>query len=143
MTSTKAAVLGGADGLVSISGVIAAGAAQHVSHQRVGLIAVAGALSATVSMAGAELLPEESTDWAAVVAMGVGTLLGAALPAVPLLAVGGTAGWVAVVAVSVALAVVVGEVRARMTSSARSRAYGLTLAVLALGAAVGFGAGLA
>jgi VIT1/CCC1 family predicted Fe2+/Mn2+ transporter len=76
-------------------------------------------------------------------AMGVGTLLGAALPAVPLLAVGGTAGWVAVVAVSVALAVVVGEVRARMTSSARSRAYGLTLAVLALGAAVGFGAGLA
>ena len=137
-----AGVLGAADGVTSISGVIAGGAASHVGHAALAVVALGGALAATVSMAGAELLSEDDTDWEAIGAMGVGTLGGSALPAVPLLALSGSEAWIAVLAVSVAIAAVVAQVRHRTTNRGLLRATAQTMAVLALGGAVGYAAGL-
>lgn len=140
-TSTKAGVLGAADGVTSISGVVAGGAAAGIGHAALAVTAIGGALAATVSMAGAELLSEDTTDWEAVLAMAAGTVIGAAAPAVPLVFVAGTAGWAAVTVVSIAVAVAVGEVRYRAERRGRTAAYLLTGLVLACGAAIGWLAG--
>jgi|SRR5579875_38532 len=142
MTSRYAAgILGAADGVTSIAGVIAGGAAAHVGHAALGVTALGGALAATVSMGGAELLSEDATDWRAVAAMGVGTLLGSALPALPLLFVGGPTAWLAVAAVALAVAFVVGFVKHRSGNRQLTSALALTLAVLVVGGLVGYGAG--
>lgn len=137
----SAAVLGSADGVTSIAGVIAGGAAAHVSHGALAVTALGGALAATVSMGGAELLSEAHTDWGAIGSMGVGTVLGSALPAFPLLVAGGVVAWIAVAGVSVVLGMVVGLVRSRAAKRPLALAMGQTLAVLVLGGAVGYGAG--
>lgn len=140
---TAAGILGAADGVTSIAGVVAGGAASHVGHAALGLVAIGGALAATVSMAGSELLSEDATDWRAVRAMAIGTLAGSALPAIPLLLLGGIVAWAALVAVSVSIGLAVGVVRARTARIGRARAIGQTLLVLGLGAAVGYTAGRA
>lgn len=134
-------ILGSADGVTSIAGVIAGGAGAGVGHTALAVTAIGGALAATVSMAGAELLSEAATDWGAISAMGVGTLFGSALPAVPLLAMGGTSAWIAVTVVALAIGVLVGLVRARTAHKGFVRAVGQTLLVLGAGALVGYGAG--
>lgn len=136
-----AGVLGAADGATSIAGVIAGGAAAHVAHSALAVTALGGALAATVSMGGAELLSQDATDWGAVVAMGLGTLGGSAFPAVPLFVAGGRGGALAVVLVTLGLGVVVGWVRAHGTGRHFLRALGQTLAVLGAGGFVGYGAG--
>ena len=139
--SVSAAVLGSADGVTSIAGVIAGGAAAHVSHVALGVTAVGGALAATVSMGGAEMLAQDTTDWPAVAAMGVGTLGGSALPALPLLVASGPVAWLAIVGLSIGFGVAVGAVRARTTHRSFWTAAAQTLGVLAAGGLVGFGAG--
>lgn len=134
-------ILGSADGVTSIAGVIAGGAGAGVGHTALAITAIGGALAATVSMAGAELLSEEATDWGAIVAMGFGTLFGSALPAIPLLAMAGTPAWLSVLGVALAIGILVGTVRARTTRRNLLRAVGQTLLVLGAGALVGFGAG--
>lgn len=136
-----AGILGVSDGATSIAGVIAGGAAAGVSHHALGVTAVGGALAAATSMAGAELLSQDSTDWRAIAAMGTGTLLGSALPALPLLVMSGRLAWLAVVCVSLALGCCVGFVRHRTTGRPVGRSLTQTLAVLAAGGFVGFGAG--
>lgn len=138
----SAAILGASDGAVSISGVIAGGASAHVSHHALGLAAIGGALAATVSMAGAELVSEDKTDWGSVLAMGSGTLLGSAFPAFPLLALSGNAAWIVVAFVALLIGVAVGVVRSRVTKHRLVTSLGVTLLILAIGAGVGFGAGL-
>lgn len=138
---TSAAVLGSADGVTSIAGVIAGGAAAGVGHEAVAVTAIGGALAATVSMAGAEMLSQNATDWEAIESMGAGTLLGSALPAVPLFVLTGPFAWVAVLGVAFVIAVVVGVVRHRTTDRPLVPAVALTLAVIAAGGAVGYGAG--
>lgn len=137
----KAGILGSADGVTSIAGVVAGGAGAGVGHAALAVTAIGGAFAATVSMGGAEMLSEAATDWSNVEAMAVGTLGGAALPAVPLLALTGALAWVAVLLVSLVIAVTVGEVRHRNSHQARSVAWAQTLAVLVVGAAVGYAAG--
>lgn len=134
-------ILGAADGVTSIAGVIAGGAASGTSHGKVAVIAIGGALAATVSMAGAELLSEDTTDWRSIEAMGAGTLLGSALPALPLLIAAGRAAWIAVVLISIVLGLLVGFVRARTCNRPIVKAVLQTLAVLGTGAVVGYGAG--
>lgn len=141
--AVKAGILGAADGVTSISGIITAGGASGTHHTALAVTAIGGALAATVSMAGAEMLSEDQTNWSSVGTMGAGTLIGAGLPAIPLLAVGGRVGWLAVALLSIVLAVGVGEVRHRMTTKARGPAIAGTVTVLALGAAVGLAVGLA
>ena len=136
-------VLGSADGVTSIAGVIAGGAAAGVGHVALAVTAVGGALAATVSMAGAELLAEDRTDWGAIAAMGAGTLAGSALPAVPLFAAAGTGAWLGVLAVALVLGVLVGVVRARTTGRSLWKAVLQALGVLAAGGAVGYAAGRA
>jgi VIT1/CCC1 family predicted Fe2+/Mn2+ transporter len=136
-----ASILAVSDGVCSISGVIAGGAAGHVGHGALGRTALGGAFAATISMAGAEFNSEDKTDWGAVGAMGAGTVAGAALPAIPLLVLASWAVWPAVVAVSLLVALGVGEVRHRATGRTRAKAWLQTLAVLALGGAVGYLAG--
>ncbi len=134
-------ILGSADGVTSIAGVIAGGAGAGVGHTALAVTAIGGALAATVSMAGAELLSEAATDWGAIGAMGAGTLFGSALPAIPLLAMGGTGAWMGVMVVALAIGVLVGLVRARTARKGFVRAVGQTLLVLGAGALVGYGAG--
>lgn len=139
---TKSGILGAADGVTSVAGgVIAGGAAAGVDHSALAATAIGGALAATVSMGGAELLSEEITDWAAVAAIGIGTICGAALPAIPLLFISGVAGWVSVALIAAAVAVVVGEFRHRSTCRHRLNAYLLTATVICVGAGVGWAAG--
>lgn len=134
----RPAILGAADGVVSISGLIAAGA-RGTSHSHLAIIGLGAALAATWSMANAELASEEKTDWPAVGGMAVGTLAGGALPVVPLLLLGGALGWVAVVAVAVAIALIVGRVRCQVN---HRPVWNNELTTLA-GLAIGFGLGLA
>ena len=138
----SAAILGASDGCVSISGVIAGGAGAHVAHNALAVTAIGGALAATVSMAGAEMLSEDKTDWSSIVAMGLGTLLGAAIPALPLVALAGAVAWIAVACTSVAIGLLVGVVRSRVTRRAPLISIVQTLAVLGIGGLVGYGAGL-
>lgn len=133
-----AGVLGAADGVTSISGVIAGGAAAHISHKALAVTALGGALAATVSMGGAEMLSEDATDWPAIGAMAIGTLAGAGLPAIPLL-FGGE--WWAVGLIAFALSLVVGEVRHRALGKSWWLCEVQTLAVLIVGGLVGYGAG--
>ena len=140
--SLKAAILGAADGACSIGGVIAGGMAAHIPNHALGFTAIAGGLAATVSMAGAEMLSEDTAAWTSVTAMGVGTLLGAALPAAPLLLLAGAAGWIAVACTSVAIGCLVGIVRSRVTRRRPLLSIVQTLAVLGIGGLVGYGAGL-
>jgi VIT1/CCC1 family predicted Fe2+/Mn2+ transporter len=134
-------ILGAADGVTSIAGVIAGGAASGTAHSKIAVIAIGGALAATVSMGGAELLSEDATDWTAILAMGLGTLGGSALPAIPLLVLHGPLSWFVVAAVSLAIGVVVGFVRAHTTHRRYLRAVLQTLAVLLCGGIVGYAAG--
>lgn len=137
----KAGVLGAADGATSIAGVVAGGAGAGIGHQALAVTAIGGALAAAVSMAGAEWLSEDRTDWQAVKAMAAGTLLGAALPALPLLFVNGLLAVLLVVVVSLAVGVAVGETRYRAGKTTRLKAYSATVAVLCAGALVGWLAG--
>lgn len=133
----RAAILGAADGVTSIAGVVAAAGVASGPH-KVARIALAGAASATISMAGGEFLSEEKTDWGSVGAMAAGTLLGSALPVLPLLVVAGTTGWALVVVVSLLIAVAVGEVRSRMRHITRATSYSVTVLLVVAGAAVGY-----
>lgn len=137
----RAGILGAADGVTSISGVVAGGAAAGVGHVALAVTAIGGAFAATVSMAGAELLSETSTDWKSIQTIGGGTLVGAGIPAVPLLFLRGWIGWAAVAVVSMFVAVAVGETRYRSSRRSRKKAYVLTFAVLAAGGIVGWVAG--
>lgn len=135
-------ILGAADGVTSIAGVIAGGAAAGVTHSALAVTALGGALAATVSMGGAELLSQDATDWGAIAAMGFGTLGGSALPALPLLFSASPAAWWGVVALAVAIGVAVGYVRCWTTGRRLLRAVVQTLVVLALGGAVGYAVGI-
>jgi VIT1/CCC1 family predicted Fe2+/Mn2+ transporter len=137
----KPALLGAADGVTSISGVVAAAGATSSAHHTA-VVAVAGAVSATVSMAGAELISEDEVDASAVISMGIGTLLGSALPVVPLLLVAGLLGWGMVALVSLGIACAVGEIRARSSHRSRKSAYSVTLLLVTFGAALGYVLGL-
>lgn len=137
----SAAVLGASDGCTSISGVIAGGAGAHIAHSALGVTAIGGALAATASMAGAEMLSQDRTDWGSVGAMGAGTLLGSALPAIPLLALAGTGAWFVIVAVALVIGVVVAVVRWRTTPRSLPKSIVQTLAVLLVGGLVGYAVG--
>jgi len=89
--------------------------------------AVAGGVSASVSMAGGEWLSESGNGPAAAVAMGLATLTGSIIPAVPYSFLHG---WHAP-AVSVCLLVAVAVTVARLRSH-RRHPYLETLAVLAV-----------
>lgn len=141
--SPKQLILGSSDGTVSISGVVAAAAAQHTANGAIAKLAIAGALASAVSMAGAEMNSEKQTNLLNMVSMGLGTLMGAALPALPLLVLNGLAGWVAVALVCLVLGLAVSEIRYRMTRFGRLRTYTRTLLIMAIGIAVGWGAGVA
>ena len=139
-----AAILGGADGITSISGVVAGGAAAHIGHDALGRTVLAGALAAAESMAGGELLSETRTDWGAVGSMGIGTLVGSGLPALPLFLGGVTSAGIPLLlllAIAGAAVVIIGLVRARVTHRSKSKSILQTLGVLLLGAAIGFVAG--
>lgn len=131
-------MLGGADGVTSIAGVIAGGTAAHVAHNALAVTVLGGALASTESMAGAEWLAEGETEWPAVGMMAAGTLVGSALPAIPLFL---GAGWWAVALVALGLSIVVGEVRHRMTGRNWWVCQAQTLGILVLGGLLGYGAG--
>lgn len=133
--------MGASDGAVSIAGVIAGGAA-HIPHPLLARAAIGGALAATVSMAGGEMLSQDTTDWGAAGTMGLGTLLGSALPALPLFLLSSAAAWFVVASVATMIGLAVGFVRARTTHRRLRIAISQTTLVLVLGACVGFGAGL-
>jgi VIT1/CCC1 family predicted Fe2+/Mn2+ transporter len=139
--ATQPAILGAADGVTSIAGVVAGGAGAGVSHTALALTAIGGAAAATVSMGGAEWLSATRPRAADAVAMGVGTLAGGALPALPLVWLSGSEAWLAISIVALVLAVVVGLVRAHMRRTARPVAIMQTIAVLGAGALVGYAAG--
>jgi uncharacterized membrane protein YfcA len=137
------AVLAASDGLVSLSGVVAGALAAGATEHTAGILDASGALSAAVSMAGAQYLSEGHTDWRLVYAMGGGTITGAALPGIPLLVIPGQLGWIIAVTLALVVAGVVGEVRSRITHLKRPRAYLSTGIVLGLGVGVGIAAALA
>lgn len=141
-SSIKAAILGSADGVTSISGIIAAGAASGTPHAILGITALGGALASTVSMAGAEMISEDKTDWNAIFAMGIGTIAGAGSPAIPLLLLSGFLAILIVILVSITIALIVSEIRHRNCGISRKKAMLGTFAILALGALVGLGMGL-
>jgi len=123
-------IFGLADGSLSIIGVVlyAAGHSDAVFP-----IALAGGVSAALSMSAGEWLSESSSGPSAAIAMGCATLGGSVLPAVPYLLLHG---WQAP-AVSVVLLAGVAAVVARLRAH-RSHPYLETAAVLAvvLGASV-------
>jgi len=116
-------ILGLADGSMSILGVVLYAA----GHK--GLVfplALAGGVSAAFSMAGGEWLSESSSGPGAAAAMGVATLTGCILPALPYAFLQGWAAPAVSVVILAAVAVVVARLR-----SHRRHPYLETLAVLA------------
>ncbi len=135
------AILGTSDGATSIAGVIAGAAGAGVAHSAIAVSAIGGAFAATVSMSGGELLSESTTDWYAIGSMGAGTLLGSALPAMPLLFVTGTGSTLAVIGVDVLIGLLVGYVRARATNTRVIKSQIQSLAIITAGGLAGLFAG--
>lgn len=132
------AILGAADGVTTIGGVIIGGIAADISHANLGKAAIAGAVSSTVSMMGGQWLSEGVTDWIAVGAMGAGAFLGAALPALPLILISGAWVYIAIGLMALLVGIMVGELRHRCLCKTRRLAYAQTLLVIMTGIALGY-----
>jgi VIT1/CCC1 family predicted Fe2+/Mn2+ transporter len=130
----KQAVFGGMDGLSSAIGMIAALALS--GSGAVLVAAVALAVGSAVSMAAGEWLsdPEQSSHRALV--MGVATLAGALLPAVPFAVLSGGPADAACLLVTMGLAGLVAELR----PEDRLQSYARTLGVLILTCSAAVGA---
>jgi VIT1/CCC1 family predicted Fe2+/Mn2+ transporter len=128
---SRPVIFGLADGSLSITGVVfyAAGHAGLVFP-----VALSGGVSAAVSMAGGEWLSESGSGPRAAVAMGLATLAGSLLPAVPYAFLTGAAAPAVSVLALCAVAVVVARLRSYRQHPWRETAIVLG-AVLAASAA--------
>jgi VIT1/CCC1 family predicted Fe2+/Mn2+ transporter len=120
----RQAVFGLADGAMSITGVVLYAAGQHA---KVFPYALAGGVSASLSMAGGEWLSQSDTGLGGAAMMGAATLAGSLIPALPYLLLTG----IAAPAVAVVLLAAVAALIARMRAH-RHHAYLETGAVLAI-----------
>jgi VIT1/CCC1 family predicted Fe2+/Mn2+ transporter len=123
-TLVRPVIFGLADGSMSIIGVILYAAGHHAD---VFPYAVAGGVSAAISMAGGEWLSDSGSGFWAALAMGVSVLGGAILPAVPYVFL---KTWAAAVVSGVLLAVVALSIA--QLRQHRRHPFAETFAVLAL-----------
>jgi VIT1/CCC1 family predicted Fe2+/Mn2+ transporter len=121
-------IFGLSDGAMSILGVVFY-ASGHLSL--VVPVALSGGLCAAVSMAAGQWLSESETGPAAAAAMGLATLTGSVLPALPYLFLHGIVAPVVAVCLLAVVAYVVGRLRPH-----RNHAVAETFAVLAVVLAV-------
>lgn len=121
------AIFGGFDGATSLIGFLAGALVVHASSHAVLVQAAGLAVAAAVSMAGADLLAGKSRRLAAV--MGLATLAGSLLPAVPVVLVPGPLGVLLAAVLVAALGVAIAETRSR-AGGGRRRGYVSTFAIL-------------
>jgi VIT1/CCC1 family predicted Fe2+/Mn2+ transporter len=131
-------VFGLFDGTTSALGVIVATAATG-NAKAVIVASVALAVGAAVSMAAGQWLSDTKRSLRRALVMGLATLLGSILPAVPFFAVSGFLAWVCCGVVTVALASLIAEVR----PGAPLPSYAITFTVLTVAAGLAIAASLA
>lgn len=118
-----AAIFGGADGMTSLLGVVVL--LSRTSPSTALVAALAGAATSGVSMAGGEWLDGGSVRRGAV--MGLATLVGVVLPALPLLVVRGSAAVVSALAVVAVAGIALTAMRRERYgwAGAAARVYGV------------------
>lgn len=136
------AIFGAADGLTSLTGVLAGLLAAHATSAAILAVTGGGAVAAAVGMASGDYLGGATPRLAAV--MGVATLAGSLIPALPVALLPGPLGIALAGLLVLAIAVAIAEVRA--ADRGRVHAYAVTSSILlaasalAAAAAIGLGA---
>lgn len=132
--SVHAAILGSFDGLTSVLGIILAAALGGAPGHLVLLVALGGAVAATVSMAGGEFLAANDLHLRdklhSGITMGAATFVGTLLPVLPYVLCGGLLALCLSLALSLVLALAIAETRHRLSPISRGQAYLETGAVL-------------
>jgi hypothetical protein len=136
-TLTGRAVFGGFDGTTSSIGVLAGLLVAHATSGTILTTAVGLAVASMVGMAFGDWLGGATRTQAAV--MGLATLAGSLLPAIPLAVNRGPLGYSTAALLVAGLAVAISETRAE---HGRLRAYTTTLTTLAAASALSAGAAL-
>jgi len=133
----RQAIFGSFDGLASAIGMVAAVAITGQIHTLV-LAAVALAVGAAVSMAAGEWLSDPDASLHRAGVMGLATLIGSALPALPFIVLANTTAVLGCALVTVGCGALIAELR----PGARGRSYGLTFGVLGVASVAAVGASL-
>lgn len=109
----RPAIFGLADGMMSLLGVIL----YLLGHQSLIFpVAISGAISNALSMAGGEFMSDSDNGLAACIVMGITTGTGAILPAIPFAFTSGPLALAVFVVTCLLIAIVVGALRIRQQS---------------------------
>lgn len=139
------AIFGAADGSTSAVGVVAGLVVAHAGSTAILGAAVGGAVAAMVGMASGDWLGGASRLQAVVI--GVATLAGSVLPAVPVVIVPGLLGYLTSGLLMLVLAVAISEARYESdrdeSGGSRLRAYTTTLTILLVASGLSIAAALA
>lgn len=134
-TDTSQAIFGSFDGLTSLIGLLAGALVVHATGGQI--LAEAGglAVAAAVGMASGDFLSGSTVRLSLI--MGISTLIGSLVAAVPVALIGGVLGYALAVVVSLVMAVLIAETRSR--SDGRLRGYASTFIILVLASALSVG----
>jgi VIT1/CCC1 family predicted Fe2+/Mn2+ transporter len=130
----RVATFGAADGLGIVLGVIAGMIVSHQPAHAVWAAALSGGIAELFSMANGQRISDSSSGWLPAVAIGIASLAGCALPAVPYSFSSGSAALTAALALCAAVAAVISWLRPEKGALAVVETFGL---LLVTGAACG------
>jgi VIT1/CCC1 family predicted Fe2+/Mn2+ transporter len=130
------AILGSADGLGIVMGLIAGLVVSRQSASALWHAALCGGLAELVSMAAAQRQADSAGGWPGAIICGIASALGCIIPAVPYLVTSGTAALIPALALVAGVCAVVTWLRPERGWKAAAQTFGLTLLAGALCAAV-------
>lgn len=134
---TRVAVMGAADGLGIVLGLIAGLIVSHQPPHAVWAAALSGGIAEFFSMANAQRISDSRSGWLPPLAIGAASLAGCALPAVPYALTAGTAALTAALIACAAAAAVITWIRPEHGLAAIAETFGLLLITGAACGAIG------
>jgi VIT1/CCC1 family predicted Fe2+/Mn2+ transporter len=123
----RVAVFGACDGLGIVLGLIAGMIVSHQPAHAVWAAALSGGIAELFSMANGQRISDSSSGWLPAVAIGIASLAGCALPAIPYALGSGTPALIAALALCAAVAAVISWARPEKGALAIVETFGLLL----------------
>jgi VIT1/CCC1 family predicted Fe2+/Mn2+ transporter len=123
----RVAVFGGADGLGIVLGLIAGMIISHQPAHAVWAAALSGGIAELFSMANGQRISDSSSGWLPAVAIGIASLAGCTVPAVPYSFSSGSAALIAALVLCAAVAAVISWLRPEKGALAIVETFGLLL----------------
>jgi VIT1/CCC1 family predicted Fe2+/Mn2+ transporter len=123
----RVAVFGGADGLGIVLGLIAGMIVSHQPAHAVWAAALSGGIAELFSMANGQRISDSRSGWLPAIAIGIASLAGCAIPAVPYSFSSGAAALIAALVLCAAVAAVISWLRPEKGALAIIETFGLLL----------------